>query len=202
MRGTIILFSTIIFLSLSCSKPTPLSSDLSLEIPTNEVAKSSLIYNPKNSLWTINEGELFSGFATTYYEDGTLKEKFGILEGRKQNEASKYYPDGHLKSFSNYHKGKLHGEKKSWSPDSTHLLVSHLNYQSGKAHGIQKKWYSTGEIFKVLNLNQGKEEGIQQAFRKNGKLFANYEARNGRIFGLRKSALCFGLEEEEIQFND
>ena len=45
----------------------------------------------------------------------------------------------------------------------------------------------------------GKEEGIQQAFRKNGDLFANYEAREGRIFGLKKAALCFGLEDEKIQ---
>ena len=45
----------------------------------------------------------------------------------------------------------------------------------------------------------GKEEGIQQAFRKNGDLFANYEAKEGRIFGLKKAALCFGLEDENIQ---
>ena len=46
----------------------------------------------------------------------------------------------------------------------------------------------------------GKEEGIQQAFRKNGDLFANYEARAGRFFGLKKSALCYELEDEDVQF--
>ena len=84
--------------------------------------------------------------------------------------------------------------------DSTHILISHLNFRLGKAHGVQKKWYTTGEIFKVLHFNMGIEEGIQQAFRKNGDLFANYEAREGRIFGLKRAALCFGLEDEEVKY--
>lgn len=46
----------------------------------------------------------------------------------------------------------------------------------------------------------GREEGLQQAFRRNGYLYANYEARNGRIFGLKKAALCYGLEDENIQY--
>lgn len=45
----------------------------------------------------------------------------------------------------------------------------------------------------------GKEEGLQQAFRENGVLFANYEAKDGRVFGLKKAKLCFGLEDESIQ---
>ena len=45
----------------------------------------------------------------------------------------------------------------------------------------------------------GQEEGLQQAFRKNGDLYANYEAKEGRIFGLKKAALCFGLQNEEIK---
>lgn len=46
----------------------------------------------------------------------------------------------------------------------------------------------------------GKEDGIQQAFRENSALYANYEAKEGRIFGLKKTALCFGLEDENIQY--
>ena len=101
---------------------------------------------------------------------------------------------------TNYHEGKINGEKKSWSPDSIHVLISHLNYVNGKPHGEQKKYYPTGELFKILNLNMGKEEGMQQAFRKNGALYANYEAREGRIFGLKKSQLCYQLDDEEVQY--
>ena len=29
---------------------------------------------------------------------------------------------------------------------------------------------------------------------------ANYEAKEGRTFGLKKASLCFGLEDENIQY--
>ena len=196
------------FLLLSCNdnkQPkaantlTPSYEDTFLTIPDTTVDKSTLFYNNKTSLWTKN-GQLYSGYAVSYYQDDILKEKIGILNGRKQNQATQWYQDGHTAQVANYHRGKLHGEKKMWSADANHSLIAHLNYHSGKAHGEQKKWYATGELFKQLHLNMGKEEGLQQAFRKNGDLFANYEARAGRIFGLKKAALCYGLEDENVQY--
>ncbi|MFK7920996.1 MAG: toxin-antitoxin system YwqK family antitoxin [Bacteroidia bacterium] len=172
-----------------------------IDIPAITIDKADLQYNPKISLWTLDD-QCFSGFAISRYPDGSLKQKFGVFEGRKQNQALDWFPDGHLHYLANYHKGKLQGEKKAWSMDSTHILISHLNYTSGKVHGVQKKWYATGEIFKILNLNMGKEEGVQRAFRKNGDLFANYEAREGRIFGLKRASLCFGLEDEIVQYKE
>ena len=172
-----------------------------IQIPMVINDKSKLLYNRKTSLWTMG-GERFSGYAASYYPDSTLKQKIGIFEGRNQNESIDWYYNGLVKQSSNYHKGKLHGEKKSWSSDTKHLLISHLNYRLGKPHGIQKKWYASGEIFKILQLNMGEEEGIQQAFRKNGDLFANYEAREGRIFGLKKASLCYGLDNEKVQYEN
>ena len=202
----IFIFSLLIFLGIGCEKKekkesnqSPLIQVPSLTVPTNTINKSELEYNKSNATWTL-KGKPFSGYAINYFQDSQVIQKFGILNGKKQNEAFEWYPDGHLKLSMHYHQGKLHGEKKTWSSDSTHLLIAHLNYHLGKAHGEQKKWYPTGELFKKLNLNMGKEEGMQQAFRKNGDLFANYEARNGRIYGLKKSALCFGLEDESIQY--
>lgn len=171
---------------------------ISLTIPAKEIDKSKLVYNPKTSLWTLDSA-LFSGYSVSYFQDSILIQKFGIIEGRKQNEAFDWYPDGRLRYAADYYKGKLHGEKKAWSNDSTHILLAHHNYHLGKAHGIQKKWYPTGEIFKILQMNNGKEEGLQQAFRQNGQLYTNYEAREGRIFGLKRASLCYELEGGEIK---
>lgn len=171
----------------------------SVTIPDRVVNKSSLNYDNRTSLWSLNN-EPFSGYMVSFYQDSTLKEKAGILDGKKQNQFIEWYPDGKLKQVAHYHKGKLHGEKKRWSTDTSYILISHLNYHLGKAHKEQKQWYPTGELFKKLNMNMGKEEGIQQAFRKNGALYANYEAKDGRVFGLKKTALCFGLEDENIQY--
>ena len=170
-----------------------------LEIPNTIVIDTLLHYNNKTSRWTL-DSQLYSGYAVSYYQDSILKEKTGILNGKKQNQTTRWYPDRHLKQVANYYKGKLHGEKKKWSSDANHTLISQLNYHLGKAHGEQKLWYPSGQLFKKLNLSMGKEEGIQQGFRKNGNLFANYEAKEGRIFGLKKATLCFGLEDENIQY--
>lgn len=175
------------------------NTDLVLDIPATKVLKSEVQYNLKTSRWTLN-GLRYSGFVVSYYPDSTLMEKFGMVNGVKQNKFIQWYPDGHLKNVADYHLGKLHGEKKMWSPDSLHILIAQYNFHKGKANGQQKKWYPTGELYKKMNMTNGKEEGIQQAYRKNGDLYANYEAKNGRIFGLKKAALCFGLEEENIQY--
>lgn len=180
---------------------TPNLTKTLLEIPQVIVDHSALSYDNKTSLWSLGD-QLYSGYAVDYYQDSTLREKIGILDGRRQHQTIQWYPDGNYKLKANYHKGKLHGEKKVWSSESGHVLVSHLNYKAGKAHGEQKKWYPSGELFKKLHLNMGREEGIQQAYRKNGALYANYEAKEGRIFGLKKAALCFGLEEEDITLGE
>lgn len=191
---------------LRCSEKTKVSRlhnvmDPVLMIPDTTVDKSVLTYNNKVSQWTL-EGQLYSGYAVSFYQDSSLKERVGFFDGKKENQSTLWHPDGHFKQLANYSRGKLHGVEKVWSPDSSHALISQLNYRLGKPHGEQKKWYMTGELHKKLNLNMGKEEGIQQAFRKNGDLYANYEAREGRIFGLKKAALCYGLEEESIQFEN
>jgi len=196
----LILLSSFLFIACFEQKEKPSQSNTDVvEVPETIVLKSAIKYHHKKSLWTLNNRP-YSGFAVSYYPDSTLKEKFGILNGKKQSQFMQWYPDGHLKNVTNYHKGKLHGEKKIWSADSAHVLIAQFNYDKGKAHGVQKKWYPTGELYKKLNLVEGKEEGIQQAFRKNGVLYANYEAREGRIFGMKKAVLCYGLEDENVQY--
>jgi len=172
--------------------------DTLLDIPATVMRQSALHYDNQISEWSY-DGQPYSGYAETYYEDGSLKERIGILHGRKQNQAEQWCPDGRQRAVATYHKGRLHGEKRVWASDAGHALIAHLRYKDGKAHGAQTKWYPTGEVFKKLNLNMGKEEGLQQAFRKNGDLYANYEAKEGRVFGLKKAALCYGLEDERLK---
>lgn len=202
VRAIVFMFSVLI---VGCAENReakeglPTSPELSVKIPDRTVQISALKYDNKTSLWYLNE-ELYSGYMVSFHQDSTLKEKIGILNGKKQNQATQWYPNGTLKQVANYQQGKLHGEKKMWLSDTSHILIAHYNYHLGKAHGEQKQWYPSGELYKKLHLKLGREDGIQQAFRRNGELYANYEAKNGRIFGLRKASLCYGIEEEEVRY--
>jgi len=170
-----------------------------LTVPQTITEKDKLNYQNHSSTWTL-EGQAYSGFVESYFKDGSIKQRFGVLDGLKQGESVDWFADGHPKFSSHYYQGKLHGEKIIWYSDSNHHVASQLNYHMGKLNGLQKKWYSTGEIFKLLNLKMGEEYGMQQAFRKNGVLYANYEAREGRVFGLKRASLCFELENENLVY--
>ena len=183
------------------SVQSPSVAEVAVNLPDVTVEKSALQYDNQTSQWTL-DGQLYSGYAVSFFPEGAMAEKIGFMDGKKQHRATLWFPDGHLKRIEHYQQGKLHGEKKSWSPEAGHVLVSRLNYHLGKAHGEQTLWYPTGELYKKLHLHMGIEEGMQQAFRKNGALYANYEAVKGRIFGLKKSALCYGLEDENIRYED
>mgnify|MGYP006108553341 FL=1 len=172
-----------------------------LKVPDTVINISLIFYDNKISKW-LKDGNNFSGYAIAKNQKGNLIKKFGILNGSSQNEWLEWFDNGALKSSTNFYKGKLHGEKKDWSSDSSHTLLSYLRYTNGKLNGEQKKWYPTGEINKILNFEMGKENGIQKAFRQNGVVFANYEAKNGRTFGLRKASLCYGLEDQKIKNNE
>ena len=167
-------------------------------IANTTIDVSKLDYNNKISVWTLN-GEPYSGYAVSFYLDSVLKEKLCILNGKKEKESIKWFADGHFQETANFQKGKLHGKKNVWHENANHVLISQFNFKLGKPNGEQKQWYSTGEIHKILHLNMGKESGIQQAYRENGDLYANYEAKNGRVFGLQRGTLCFGLKDENIQ---
>lgn len=205
MNNIYFLILALCILTISCKERKTMKNlqtanpteTISIKIPDTTVDKSELFYNKKSSVWTLN-GKLYSGSAVSFYPDGSLQEKINILNGKKESQAIQWYPNGDFKQIAHYHKGKLHGVKKVWLSNIKHILTAQLIYQNGKPHGEQRTWYPSGELHKILNLNMGREEGIQQAYRKNGFLYANYEAKEGRIFGLKKAALCYGLEEEYI----
>lgn len=181
--------------SLLASTPEPIVG----LVPDTTVQDTVLFFNRMNSTWLL-DNQLYSGYAVSHYPDGTQSSRAGFLNGKKHGCDQMWYPDGHLKQIVSYHLGKPHGEKKKWAPEPDHVLISHYQYENGKPHGEQLQWYPTSELFKRLNMEMGREEGIQQAYRKNGVVYANYEARNGRIYGMKKTKLCYGLEDEVVQY--
>ena len=95
-----------------------------------------------------------------------------------------------------YKNNRLTGEYKTWWENDT--LASLSYYKNGLTQGEEKKWYSTGQLAKLRKLVDGKEHGFQKAWLVNGKLYINYEAKNGRIFGMRRANSCYKLEDEVI----
>ncbi len=176
-------------------------SEKVVEIPGEEWLRDDVFFERRNSTWFVKrDSSLVSGHVIEYFSDGTPFKSTELLDGKKVGVQLTYFPDGRLRFEENYRSNRLHGKVRRWTLEDGYQLRALLQYQEGKLHGEQKKWYSTGELHKRMHLIEGKEEGLQQAFRKNGALYANYEAKNGRVFGLNRSNLCYELYNEQIVF--
>ena len=159
------------------------------------VLKDRLSLNGNEGNWYY-KNQLFSGYAVKYYTNDSLQQKVGFLNGKKMGVAKTWFPNGVLRTKSYYQKNKLNGKSKSWWDNGT--LASETFYIDGKTNGVAKKWYRDGTLAKLRNLVDNKEVGLQQAWLENGTLYVNYEAKNGRIFGMRRANSCYKLENEEV----
>lgn len=200
IKGGLFLF---LFLHLSaCAKTTEETTAVSeqqivyKEIKEVEVVKDALELHPEKGMWFYQDSP-FNGYAVRYYVNGNLAERIGFYEGKKEGITKKWFDNGQLQKTSYYSANKLHGEENSWW--STGTIAAQLNYRNGYKNGTQQRWYANGQISRKTHYTLGKEEGIQQAWLENGKIYVNYEAKNGRSFGLRKAKLCYALEDEVVQ---
>ena len=184
-------FLFIVFIALlSCTNKTK-----EINIQNVEVLKDSLVLNGNKGIWYY-KNQPFTGYSVKYHANDTLMQKVGFYNGKKEGVAKTWFNNGVLKLESHYKQNKLEGSYISWWNNG--VLAMDTNYTNGKLQGIQKQWYYTGVLAKQRNLVDGKENGIQQAWLKNGKMYVNYEAKNGRIFGMRRANSCYQLENEVI----
>ncbi len=166
------------------------------EIKEVEIAKDVLTLHPEKGMWYYQDSP-YNGYAVRYYINGNLAERIGYFEGKKEGIAQKWFENGQLQKTSPYSANRLHGEENIWWSNGT--IAAQLNYSNGYKNGTQQRWYANGQISRKTHYTLGKEEGIQQAWLENGKIYVNYEAKNGRSFGLRKAKLCYALEDEVVQ---
>jgi len=165
------------------------------EIKNNVVDRKHIKLNSTNGQW-FYKGQPFNGYSVLYHDNDSLAEKTGFFNGKREGKSYTYFSDGTLKKEALYKKNKLDGVKLNYFKNG--VLASESNYVNGKKHGVQKIWFINGQLAKKRNLNLGIEEGLQQAWLENGSLYVNYEAKNGRIFGMLRANSCYKLEDEKV----
>lgn len=186
-----------LLLALCCLAYKP-SLDKTTATVHENVDYSELTKNPKNGLM-MHDTILFTGVAKLYQPDNSKVLRYVVTykNGLKDGLCKKWYDNGTLNYETQYVKGRKQGLTKIWFKSGQ--IQSEATYYKGVIHGKEKVWYPTGELQKERNLVYGQEQGLQKAWRKNGKLYANYEAVNGRIFGLLGSNMCYEVENEKVK---
>ncbi len=189
----------LLFVLMSCGKQAILSDqpNENYELLKKIVTHDSLVLRPNEGLVYL-ESRPFTGTGINQYARGRQARSIQYLAGKKEGLYQKWFEDGTLSYEAHYRKGKRVGTAKSWWKNGQLRSIS--RYENGVLHGKQEQWYKSGALFKEMILAMGKEEGMQKAWRENGKIYNNYEAKNGRIFGLKRANLCYELDNEITQF--
>ncbi|RAJ11481.1 toxin-antitoxin system YwqK family antitoxin [Arenibacter echinorum] len=196
MRPLILLFLTA-FSLLNCKQAPGVKSEIgkSIVIDSAEVSKQDLALNQIEGKWYY-KNQPYNGYSLKFHANDTLAERLGFLNGKREGLARRWSENGVLRVESTYSQNKLVGVYKSWWENG--VLAEESNYVNGLKQGEEKQWYATGQLSKVRQLIEGKEEGLQKAWLPNGTLYVNYEAKNGRIFGMLRANSCYKLEDEVV----
>jgi hypothetical protein len=144
----------------------------------------------------IYQGKPLTGEAVTFHANGQLATSDQFVEGRRNGYARSWFENGVMGYEAHYYAELKDGISRTWWSNGTQR--SEVVFADGLQEGEGWYWYRSGAKFKKSNHLAGQPVGIQQAWRENGELFSNFEYKNGRIFGLRKSNTCVGLEDEQI----
>lgn len=160
-----------------------------------ELLKEALVLNGNKGRWYYKD-KPYTGYSLKYYPNGVLEEKLGFFNGRREGVAKRWTKNKKLQLESYYKNNKLDGVYKTWWENGE--LSGQSFYENGVKQGEEKQWFPDGQMFKLRNFADGKEHGFQKAWLANGKLYVNYEAKNGRIFGMRRASSCVRLEDEVV----
>ena len=198
----ILFFIVIVFTISGCkeasdstSSNTVTKKEQAIVIGNVELLKEALVLNGNKGRWYYKD-KPYTGYSLKYYPNGVLEEKLGFFNGRREGVAKRWTKNKKLQLESYYKNNKLDGVYKTWWENGE--LSGQSFYENGVKQGEEKQWFPDGQMFKLRNFADGKEHGFQKAWLANGKLYVNYEAKNGRIFGMRRASSCVRLEDEVV----
>ena len=196
MRPIYLLVLTLLFLT-SCTEVLVKESavDKTITIAKSEVLKSDLVLNQLEGKWYYQD-EPYNGYSFKFHSNGEMEEMLGFYNGKREGVAKRWSENKVLRVESFYKQNRLVGSYKSWWENG--VLGQEAHYENGKMNGVAKEWYATGQLSKERLLVHGSEDGLQKAWLKNGTLYINYEAKNGRIFGMKRANSCYQLEDEVV----
>lgn len=148
------------------------SSDITICVETDAQNRSGVIYLP-------NQTEPFSGNNLCEYENGQIKTKGTIKDGKADGKHTEWFKDGHMRSESNYKDGNELVRvkyKNGWKQYE-------INYKDGKAHGKFTAWHQNGQIDTESIFKDGKQDGISTSWYENGQIEVEHNHKDGKAHG-------------------
>ena len=139
------------------------------------------------------------GLNESFYDNGKIKEKFHVKNGKLEGVKHAYFENGQIKSEYPYVNDKFHGTIKSWYEDGQLLLEQEK--VNGKNHGTLKMWHENGQQSAVAHFKDGEGHGSGKIWYECGQLKIEEEEINDELHGLKRVWHQNGQLEEQSNWN-
>lgn len=189
---------TLTIFALTLGKSEQSANQADACIPDKTINKTDAALHLKNGVYYYNK-ELFSGFIAEYFPDGSLASKSGYINGKLDGLSETWFTNGLPESKRFYKNGNKAGAGYSWYRDGTKRFEYNFDPVTGLTEGKCTDWYQSGKIWQEIEYHDGKEVKVK-AWRTNGKLYANYEVKDGVIYGMNNSNLCYSLADGQGKY--
>lgn len=127
-------------------------------------------------------GKAFTGIL--YSVNISLDTVFSVCyqNGLKEGRYVLYYSNGNLREERYFSAGKKFGTALGYWPAGQIKFTYH--YSNDLFDGVQEEWFQNGKCYSRKKFQNGYENGMQKCWDSTGFLLGNYEARNGRNYGI------------------
>lgn len=122
----------------------------------------------------------------------SLAQAGSLLPGKPDRIVQIFDEAGTLLSQTTWRDGRKAGRHLAFWPGGSPRVEAF--YADDMIEGTYRAWHANGQLAEAKNYTEGREAGRQQAWTAQGELFLNYEARNGRHFGLINSKPCLPVQ--------
>lgn len=122
------------------------------------------------------------GLKKTWYKNGTIKEIFYTLSGKKHGEYKMFSEDGSILVSCAYKDGKISGVLQEFN---THLNIKtnkNLEYKNGLRHGEQYE-YVDGKLYKKYKCYKGALTGEYLTYHSNEEVHIKCNLVDGELNG-------------------
>jgi antitoxin component YwqK of YwqJK toxin-antitoxin module len=131
----------------------------------NEVSFGNLVER-HGVFYEVNSQTPFTGIVVEYHDNGQLKQKVNLKDGRGDGLYESFHKNGQLESIGNLKDGKQYGLAEWYLENGQ--LVSKRNYKDGEKDGLSETYYPNGLVQEKGTYKDGILEGKYELYYENG----------------------------------
>lgn len=120
-------------------------------------AHAQNIYIGEDGLYYDSLNNLYTGTYIEYYDNGTLKGEYTIVDGKNDGITKLYFETGQLNESRSYRKGEKDGAWITYNTEG--VKIGEANFSKSIKHGKWFIWDENGTLRCEMTYQEGKKVG-------------------------------------------